>query len=615
MALKEPEEAARREYPEAPVRQRPAAARSTARQLAWCLAAAIPMVGVGAAIRAGQKNEKPAAVEPAKPADGITVAPAGKDAVQLKVEPVVTEALGGELKSTGTITIPPENNVKVTPSLQGRVKEVLVKVGDTVRAGQPLAYLDSVDAANAVNTLQQAENKLRLARESLGRTERLFRMGTPDVSAAEATLKQAREQQENAKVTLSQQVTTAEAALKAAKQRQGYVDVALAQTEEQARIGGFTQKPVADAQSAVVTARTALQQAQADYTQSDKELERTRKLLQLGLATERDLVAAQNAFDKAKSGVEGARESLTLAQETLDREKKASRTGLYANQQLEQARSNKRQADLDVIAAEKALQLARDSGQSTVRQADLAVRAAEKSLQLARAQIRKDLEQARTDFHNAELDRSNAQRVLRIHGVAGQGERGATVPILAPISGTVLERNVNPGQVVDTSTLTPWQMFTVANYDRVWVEADVYERDLPSVKPGQPVQIKVASLPSRTFLGRVAYVVPNVSPNSHTFKVRSVISNPAGVLKNGMFADVSIAVGRGPRELLVPVSAVQVDGDTDYVFVQDGETYRKRVIHVGPEKHDRYVVKDGLRPGERVVTHGGLYLGARVSGD
>ena len=586
---------------------------STARQLIWCAVALVPVIGVGAALHAGQKNDKAPALQAAKSDDALEVSDSGKGAIQLKVEPVRAESLGGELKTTGTVVVPPDRNVKVTPSLQGRVREVLVKVGDMVRAGQPLAYLDSVDAANAVNTLKQAENKLRLAQQTLDRQERLYSMGTPDVSAADAALRQAKEQQENARVSLAQQVSSADAALQAAKQRQRYSDTSLAQNEEQARIGGFTQKPLADAQTAVVAARTSLQQAQADFSQAQKELDRTQKLKDLGLASERDVVSAQNTFDKGKVGVDGARETLALAQESLDRERKAHSTGLYANQQLEQARSAKRQADLDVVAAEKALQLAKDGGQSAVRQADLAELAADKTLRLARAQVLKDLEQARTDQRNAQLDLTNARRVLQIHGATGQGDRAATVPILAPISGTVLERNVNPGQVVDTSTLTPWQMFSIANYDRVWVEADVYEKDLPAVKVGQPVQIRIAAVPGRNFAGRIAYIVPNVSANSHTFKVRSELQNPGSILKNGMFADVKISVQRGPQSVLVPVSAVQLDGDQDVVYVEESGKYRKRSVQLGPEKHNEYVVRDGLKPGERVVTHGAIFLAGKVS--
>jgi cobalt-zinc-cadmium efflux system membrane fusion protein len=189
-----------------------------------------------------------------------------------------------------------------------------------------------------------------------------------------------------------------------------------------------------------------------------------------------------------------------------------------------------------------------------------------------------------------------------------------TVPLLAPIDGTVVERNVNPGQVVDTSTLTPWQMFTITDSSRVWVEADVYERDLGRVKVGQPVRIQVASLPNRTFTGIVNYIVPGVSATSRTLKVRTEIRNPDGLLKPGMFAEVSVSSGQGPQVPVVPVSAVQVDGDTDYVYVESPDRkYRKRKVHLGPEDHGVYVVRDGVRSGERVVTHGGLFLAAEQS--
>src|SRR5262249_2666761 len=154
------------------------------------------------------------------------------------------------------------------------------------------------------------------------------------------------------------------------------------------------------------------------------------------------------------------------------------------------------------------------------------------------------------------------------------------VPILAPIDGRVVERNVNPGQVVDTSQSTPWQMFTIANSDRVWVDADVYDKDLSRVRMGQPVTIRVAALPNQQFFGRVSYIAGGVDPTAHTVKVRSEIANPEELLKNGMFADVTIATGRGAPTLLVPVGAVQTEDDKKFVLVETApDHYKKRTIH------------------------------------
>jgi RND family efflux transporter MFP subunit len=530
-------------------------------QVVWSSLGLAVVIGLFLLFHHGPETPLAAASgEESKAGDTVSVSAAGSQAVQLQVEPVRQEALDGRLKTTGLVSIPVDHTAKVSPSLQGRIKQVFVKIGDYVHEGETIATLDSVDAANAVNSARTAETALQLARATLERQERLFRLGTPDVTAAQEALYLAQQQQE-------------------------YARIALQQAEQQNRIGGFTQQPLATAQTAVVAARTALRQADADYAQADKELNRTKNLKEIGVASDRDLVAAQDTYDKAKEGDDGARDTLKLAEDTLDREKKAYNTGLYANQALATARNTKHQADLGVEAAEK-------------------------TLRLSRAQVLRDLLQARSDYKTAQLNLENAHRVLQIHRVTGHS---TVVPIVAPIAGTITDRQVNPGQVVDTSTLTPWQMFTIVNTDRVWVDGDIYDKDVSRVRLGQPVTIQVASLPNRRFLGHLTYVSPGIDPAAHTLKVRAAIANPAGLLKNAMFADVAIDTGRGLQTLFIPVGAVQTEKEKQFVLVETAAgQYKKRFVRTGPEKDGMFVVRDGLRAGERVVTHGGLFVGAET---
>jgi cobalt-zinc-cadmium efflux system membrane fusion protein len=532
---------------------------SALQQVVWSLLALALLVGLFLIFRHDSDTHVAASSgEESKVKDNVLVSAAGSQALQLQVEPVRVEALSGLLKTTGLVSIPVDHTVKISPSLQGRVREVFVKIGDHVRMGQTLALMDSADAANAVNSERTAETALQLAKTTRERQERLFRLGTPDVTAAKEALYLAQQQQEYARIALQQQ-------------------------EEQARIGGFTQQPLATAETAVVAARTALRQANADYVLADKELTRTKELKDIGVASDRDLVAQQNTYDKAKEGAQGAEDSLKLAQDALDRERKAYKTGLYANQALATARNTKHQADLGVEAAGK-------------------------TLRLAKAQVLRDLLQARSDYKTAQLNLENAQRVLQIHHVSGHS---TTVPIEAPIAGTITDRNVNPGQVVDTSTLTPWQMFTITNIDRVWVDGDIYDKDVNRVRMGQPVTIQVASLPNHRFFGRVTYISSSIDPSAHTLKVRSAIDNPQGLLKNGMFADVALDTGNAPPTLLIPVGAVQTEKDQQFVLVETApHDYKKRYLHTGPEKEGMFIVRDGLKAGERVVTHGGLFVGA-----
>src|SRR5262249_22750455 len=136
----------------------------------------------------------------------------------------------------------------------------------------------------------------------------------------------------------------------------------------------------------------------------------------------------------------------------------------------------------------------------------------------------------------------------------------------------------------------------------------VYEKDIARVAPGQNVRVRVAALPGRSFTGRVHYVSPALDPRTHAVKVRTRIANPGGMLKDGMFVDVAIETGRGARAVLVPQSAVQHDEHGDLVFVAEGEKYVKRAVRLGRQRGTEWSVESGLRPGERVVTQGSLFL-------
>jgi cobalt-zinc-cadmium efflux system membrane fusion protein len=503
------------------------------------------------------RSKSPAAAPEAAPPPGaaIAVPAAASRVLQIHTAPVRVESAAGVLRATGVVSFPADQTVKISPRLQGRVRQVLVNVGDRVAAGQTLAVLDSVDAAAAQANARQAENKLRLARANLERQERLYHLGTSDVTQAQANLDQAR-----AHAQFTREV--------------------LQRTREQAQIGGFTQKPLEDARQAVVGANADLAQAQADEAQVQRERDRTARLVEIGVSARRDLEAAENALDKARVIVQADEEKLQLARQALDREQKAYRTNLYADQQVRSAESDYRQAGLQEEAADRALRL-------------------------ARAQVLRDLQQARSDEEAARADLESARRVLELYGQPGEG---GTVRITSPIAGIVVERNVNSGQVVDQSQMTPWQMFTVSNAGVVWVDADVYEKDIARVATGEKVQVHVAAVPNRTFSGAVHYISPALDPKTHTVKVRTRIANPDSRLKDGMFVDMSIQTGRGPLSLFIPLSAVQHDEEGDMVYVAAGGRFLKRHLRLGKQRGEEYAVESGVKPGERVVTQGAIFL-------
>jgi len=355
----------------------------------------------------------------------------------------------------------------------------------------------------------------------------------------------------------------------------------------QAKIGGFTEKPVEDAENALVAAKSTLSQALSDLNLTEKDFNSKKQLLDIGVASKSDFEISQDTFEKAKAGADAAKETVRLATQALAREQKAFRSNLYADQQVNQSRS-------------------------AFEQANLQERAAERSLLLARAAIRTALEQAKSDYQAALFNAQNSRQQLTL---LGQPSADGTFAITSPISGVVTERFVGPGQVVDQSQMTPWQMFTVAANDKVWVEASIYEQDLSAVSEGDPVRIYVTGVPNKQFQGRILHIAPAIDKTSRALHVRAEIDNKAGLLKDGMFADVTILLPKGRPQIVIPLAAVDHDQDFDAVYVAKDGKYVKRPVRLGPQRDGNVVILSGLSVGEKIVTHGALYLGHEASGD
>jgi len=231
------------------------------------------------------------------------------------------------------------------------------------------------------------------------------------------------------------------------------------------------------------------------------------------------------------------------------------------------------------------------------------------------ALARRDLEQAQTDAIAAHADREAALAQLRAYGVgeatlgaleAGREAGPVEAAIRAPLAGTVVERLVSPGQLIEAGT-TP--AFTVANLSRMWVMASVFEADLPSVRVGDVADVSLTDL-ADSVTGRVDNIAAEVDPDSRATSVRIVVPNARGLLKKDMYVRVTIRSRRPSRGLLVPTSAVLRDDDNKpIVYVAaDSLGFERRSITLGARQDSAYVVTAGLQPGDRVVTEGGLFL-------
>lgn len=187
------------------------------------------------------------------------------------------------------------------------------------------------------------------------------------------------------------------------------------------------------------------------------------------------------------------------------------------------------------------------------------------------------------------------------------GERAirSQVAITAPFGGTVIERRVTLGEVVEPAKA----LFTIADLSILWGIAEIPEQDLTRVKKGLPAEVSVSAYPGEKFLGRITYVSETIDPASRTVNVRVDVDNGKSKLKPEMFATFKIVTDEAERVLSLPDSAIQREGGKAIVFVAKGEgRFEKRPVELGPESQGWQVVRSGLQPGEQVVTKGAFVL-------
>jgi Cu(I)/Ag(I) efflux system membrane fusion protein len=194
---------------------------------------------------------------------------------------------------------------------------------------------------------------------------------------------------------------------------------------------------------------------------------------------------------------------------------------------------------------------------------------------------------------------------LRLFGVPEdeiarlQRERTASTRLVlrAPVSGTVLERNLAEGQYVAADT----PLFVVADLSRVWVLADLYEMDFGSVRVGDRARFTADALPNHPFEGRIEFVYPTVTSQTRTLKARVPLGNTEGLLRPGMYGRVHVS-GRGLTALAVPGEAVIHTGEHDYLFVaRSGGHFEPRMVWTGVRDGDRVQVLRGVAEGDTVV--------------
>jgi len=185
---------------------------------------------------------------------------------------------------------------------------------------------------------------------------------------------------------------------------------------------------------------------------------------------------------------------------------------------------------------------------------------------------------------------------------------GSTIHLYAPISGLITFRDASIGQKVNTSS----RMFEIIDLKNVWLEADVFEKDLTKIRIGQKVKLTVTAYADEIFTGKIFYIGNTLNQSTKTIKLLVEISNQNEKLKPGMFANTFIVVGEKEKTLVIPKNAILEDESLNIVFVKEDEGFHRHVVTTGIISDGSVEIISGLAAGDVVVTKGNYQLKSKL---
>jgi len=223
----------------------------------------------------------------------------------------------------------------------------------------------------------------------------------------------------------------------------------------------------------------------------------------------------------------------------------------------------------------------------------------------------RDLLQAESDRIQAQADLNAALLGLKILGIPNpedleKAPSSAEIPLLAPIGGEIVERDVAPGQLLQAGAT---QAFIISDMGSVWVLANIYQSDLSAVHVGDQVAVQTDSYPDK-FQGKISFISPALDPTTRTLQARIVVENPGEKLKNNMYVTATVNAGAEMNAIAVPDSSVLRDDENQpFVYVASGSNqFGRRPVEIGQSEAGKTQILKGLSPGDKVVGDGSLFL-------
>lgn len=554
----------------------------------------------------------------------VTLTEKAKANIGLKTAEADVRTIERGVQVSGNVIAHPGRRTVITPRIGGIVKRIHFSLGDSLKKGDVLVELESLDLQMAQIELIEA---VAQQKSLVAKLERL----------TEVFAKQIRRELQTRQIDYLESLSELKQMKTAVKKRK-----ALA---------------VAKTISVLEQMRFRLVKADVELRLLEATLKRTETLAEKRISAQKDLVAQQAEFRKGKSELADAKRQFQilgvsgqtlekvlldggetpilslLGIDTLDSDPTVESNGetlleKYAMLSEEGAELVEIKAAYKIaaikVAANKQRALAaglRESLLNTLAETGSIVSfdelPAEKLIEIYLAFVESSealegLLQIEEALRSAVITLNKIRLKLQVSGltpaeiekISQTGQPSPTFYVTAPAPGQIVKQHVTLGTTVEKSDI----LFSILDTDTVWVEGEAYEDTLAVIQEnfqtGRLVRIRVPAYPDTTFTGKISHISDEMDPDKRTVQFWAEVENPAHQLKPGMFAEQTIVLEKAAPVLSVPLNAVIEEAGSRFVFVERGSTYIKREI-VSGAVDDRYIeIKDGLSVGEHVVIHG-----------
>jgi HlyD family secretion protein len=482
-----------------------------------------------------------------------------------------------EITASGTIE--PLRIVEISSKASGKIIRMPVDKGDYLNEGDVIVEIEKTYAQNDVD---QAEADLRSAKAKLEQAEIQIEL---ERKQREVQLAQAEENLKEAKTRLSQ----LEKQLKLEKEANARK---LLEAENNLKIAELQLRllsPEVVRPEEVKRAEASVNQAFANLDLAQKEFDRKENLYEYDYISKSELDTAQTQLEAAKAQYDSAQQQLEMVKNPATKE------------DFELAEANVKKAEFAIQAAQENIK-AEEYREEEIEMQRNKVALMESAVELANSNLKQIV------VKEKELLTAQAAVSRSLSKLKDAEEKLEDTLVKAPISGTILEKNVEEGQVISSqlssATTEGRPLITMADLTKIYVKTDVDETDIGKVKEGQSVKIKVDAFPNRVFDGEVLKIAPQgkVTQNVTTFEVTTELISKSDLLKPGMNAEVEIMATNAKDVILVPNEAIIERKGRKMVRVVGEE--KPRSIETGASNYAKTEIISGLSEGEVVLIGG-----------